>query len=292
MSSHIPMSVMSVAECALWLMLALAFWKKGFARRFPAMAAYLGLHAIAAPVLAALLVLSRQPAKASLFVAYFFGYNAVYFCSAALILFVCLEVFRSALSAFPGLQKIGIVIFRWVALISAIVAFSSISFHHKGTVLLLDIAGAIMRSVSLLELCLLAFLFLSMNALRIAFHDMALGIALGFGLMLGNDFIVASLINQDTPTMTSPIELLYQSLVLFYLAVWLTYCLLPARAFKPLILPANSAIYRWNEIASALGHHGTKVAPQQIGNGFFLTDVEMVVDKVLNRNLKDRKSES
>jgi hypothetical protein len=34
------------------------------------------------------------------------------------------------------------------------------------------------------------------------------------------------------------------------------------------------------------------VAVQQPANGFFLTDVERVVEKVLARNLKDRESES
>jgi hypothetical protein len=58
------------------------------------------------------------------------------------------------------------------------------------------------------------------------------------------------------------------------------------------VMPANSTIYRWNEIASALGHTGTQVAVQQPSNGFFLTDVERVVEKVLARNLKDRESES
>ncbi len=55
-----------------------------------------------------------------------------------------------------------------------------------------DIAYALMRSVSILELCLLAFLCLSMNALRLSVRDMAFGIALGFGLMSANDFILAS----------------------------------------------------------------------------------------------------
>jgi hypothetical protein len=56
-------------------------------------------------------------------------------------------------------------------------------------------------------------------------------------------------------------------------------------------MPVNSTIYRWNEIASALGHTGTQVAVQQPANSFFLTDVEKVVDKVLNRSLKKRQSE-
>jgi hypothetical protein len=60
---------------------------------------------------------------------------------------------------------------------------------------------------------------------------------------------------------------------------------------RPLVMPANSTIYRWNEIASALGHPGTQVAVQP-SNGFFLTDVEKVVEKVLSRSLNGRESES
>ena len=51
-----------------------------------------------------------------------------------------------------------------------------------------------MRSVSILELCLLAFLCLSMNALRLSVRDMAFGISLGFGLISANDFIVSLLL--------------------------------------------------------------------------------------------------
>ena len=66
---------------------------------------------------------------------------------------------------------------------------------------------------------------------------------------------------------------------------------LPEPARKPVLMPVNSTIYRWNEIASALGHPGTQVAVQPAPGSFFLSDVEKVVEKVLNRNFKDRESE-
>jgi hypothetical protein len=50
------------------------------------------------------------------------------------------------------------------------------------------------------------------------------------------------------------------------------------------MVPANSTIFRWNEIATALGHTGTQVAVQPAG-GFFLTDVEKVVDEALSRSM-------
>jgi len=223
--------------------------------------------------------------------AYFFLYWAVYIVNAGLLFFICMEVFRSALSSLPGLMRFGIVIFRWAAVVSIIVTVSSVSFSHHGMGSIPEVAASLMRSVSLIELCLLAFLCLCMNALKLSVRDMAFGFALGFGMMATNDFIVSSLISNNA-TLTAPLQFAYQAAVLAALGTWVAYAALPAMARRPVIMPANSTIYRWDEIARALGHPGTHVAVQPAANGFFLTDVEKVVDKVLNRSLKGRESES
>ena len=106
--------------------------------------------------------------------------------------------------------------------------------------------------------------------------------------MAANDFVAASLISHNT-ALTAPLQFVYESVILLSLGVWVAYCALPEPARQPVVMPANSTIYRWNEIASALGHTGTQVAVQQPANSFFLTDVEKVVDKVLNRNLKGQR---
>jgi len=282
---------MSVAEFALWAVLGFLFWKKGLYRRFPAMSVYLGLRVASAPLLLATFYIYSQPWGHSYFLVYFFSYWTVYLASAVLLFFVCMEVFRSALMAFPGLMKIGLVIFRWAILVSAIVTFSTVSFAHRGLLVIPDILAGLMRSVSILELCLLAFLCLSMNALRLSVRDLAFGIAVGFGVMSTNDFVVISLM-AHTPSLTTPLQFVYEGVMLFALGIWATYCALPETARKPVVVAASSTIYRWNEIASALGHTGTQVAVQQSANSFFLTDVEKVVEKVLTKNLKRRESES
>lgn len=292
MSSSLAMSVMSAAEFLLIAVVAFLFWKKKWQRRFPAMGVYLGLRLVSAPVL--LFLLSRyQTAPSHIWYSlYFFTYWGVYIASAVVLFFICIEVFRSALSGFKGLTKFGIIIFRWVVLASVIVTFSALSFSHRGILLIPDVAFGLMHSVSVLELCLLAFLCLSMNALRLSVRDMAFGIALGFGVMSANDFIAASLISRSI-SLTAPLQFVYESMILAALGVWTVYCAAPEQARKPVVLPANSTVYRWNEIASALGHTGTQVAVQQPAtNSFFLTDVEKVVEKVLNRNLKGQQSES
>ena len=179
MSARNVMSLLSVAEFALWSVLAFLFWKKKLSRRFPAMAAYLALRVISTPALLVVLWIYSQPWGRNYYVVYFFGYWAVYIASAVLLFFICTEVFRSALSSFSGLMRFGIVIFRWAGFASVIVTFSSISFAHRGILVIPDIAFGLMRSVSVLELCLLGFLCLSMNALRLSVRDIGFGISLG-----------------------------------------------------------------------------------------------------------------
>jgi len=291
MPLNLAMSVMSVVEFFLWATLGFLFWRKGLHRRFPAMGGYLGLHIASTPFLLLALYVQSQPWGRNYFPTYFFVYWTIYIASAALLFFICLEVFRSALNAFPGLMKFGTVIFRWASMISILVTLPSIPFAHKGLLVIPGIALGLMRSVSILELCLLAFLCVSMNALRLSVRDIAFGIALGFGLMCSNDFVLATLTSTQS-SLTGPVQIIYEALILVSLAVWVTYCVLPETTRKPVMMPANSTIYRWNEIASALGHTGTQVAVQQPANSFFLTDVEKVVEKVLTRNLKGRESES
>jgi hypothetical protein len=290
MPSQAAMSIMSVAEFALWALLGFLFWSKKLQRRFPAMSTYLALRVSSMPVL--LFVLYGQSQhwfNDYCFAVYFFAFWAVYIASAVLLYFICVEVFRSALLPFPGLTKFGMVAFRWVALVSVLVAFSTISYTHMGVMWIPQIGYALMRSISILELCLLGFLCLSMNTLRLSVRDLTFGIALGFGLMSANDFTHSLLASINT-SLTTPVQLVYESLILASLGIWATYCFLPEPVRRPVLLPADSFLFRWNEIASALGHTGTRVAMPQPGD-FFLTEAEQTAEKVIVRSLKNHESE-
>ena len=284
------MKLMSAAEFTLWLALGLVFWMKGMHRRFPAMSVYLALRVLSMPVLLSLLYIQGQSWGQGYFPAYFYAYWSVYVASAITLFFVCIEIFRSALSSFTGLLRLGTVVFRWAAMVSLIVSLASATFSHSGAFLITNIAYALMRSVSILELCLLGFLCISMNALRLSPRDLSFGLALGFGLMSANDFIVGALLAGNS-SLTSPLQFLNESLILVSLIIWVGYFAAPEPARKPVTMPANSTIYRWNEIAAALGH-GTQIAVHQPANSFFLTDVEKVVDKVLTRTLQNAESKS
>jgi hypothetical protein len=282
------MSLMSVVEFALWATLGFLFWKKGLHKRFPTLSIYIALHVVSTPVLLGLLYVQAQSWGHQYFPFYFYPYFAVYIASAILLFFVTLEIFRSILSAFSGLMRLGTVVFRWVALVSTVASLGSISYTHPSVGLIPDFALALMRSVSILELCLLAFLGLCINALQLSIKDLAVGFGLGFGLMSANELIYAAL-SPGNSSLNSPLEFAFEGGVLLTISMWTAYCAIPERVRKPVVMPANSTIYRWNEIAAALGH-GTQVAVQQPANSFFLTDVERVVEKVLTRNLQGNES--
>jgi hypothetical protein len=75
------------------------------------------------------------------------------------------------------------------------------------------------------------------------------------------------------------------------LGIWVVYAALPEPARKPVTVRADSTIYKWDQIASALGHKGTQVVLQPAPS-FFLVDVEKVVERAFVRTLKGKESES
>lgn len=277
---------MILAEFALWTALAILFWRKQLQKRFPAMGGYLLLRAASTAVCVTLLFVQSRPGLENWFAAYFFTYWTVYIASSVLLFFVSLEVFHSALAGFSGLMRFGTVIFRWAALASVILSLTTLSLAHIDIMLVPEFAARLMRSVSVIELCLLAFLCFSLNALRLSVRDLCFGIALGFGILSSTDFIMAALLSRNS-ALTDPIQFVSEAITIFVLGIWITYAALPEPERQPVVVSANSTIYRWNEIASALGHKGTHVAVPQPANSFFLTDVEKVVEKVLTRTLQE-----
>ena len=274
---------MSAVEFLFWASVGYLFWSKKQQKRFPAMSTYLALHIFSMPVLMGALILQSRPGGDWFYPVYFFGYYGVYIASAILLYFVCLEVFRYVLSAFSGLLRFGIVIFRWAAVVSLIMSLTTVSFAHRGVLLIPDIAFSMMRSVSLLELCLLAFLCLSLSALQLPLRDISFGIALGFGVMATNDFVTAALMKVDSK-FTDSFQLAYQAVGLVGLGIWAGYSALREPVRKPLVIQAGSTIFRLNEILVALGQKGVNVAVPQPTTSFFLTDVEKMVEKVLTRS--------
>ena len=277
------MMVLCGVEFLLLAALAFQVWKRNLYREFKAITIYLALRVLSLPVLMLLLEGSMRTHAIFWCSGYFFFSWGIYLACATMLFFVCLEIFRWALRPFVGLMKYGTTLFRWFAIVSVILAISSISIHNWAS--LPNVTLGLMRSISILELCLLAFLCVCMNTLQISTSDFAFGSALSLAFLAAND-LVQSTIPFTNMSLTAANEFIYEAATLIGLGMWNYYATLPQTVRKPVVLSAASPIYRWNEIAMALGHANAKVAVQQPSSGFFLSDVEQVVEKVLARNLK------
>jgi hypothetical protein len=222
MSPQLAMTILSAIEAALWILAGLLFWRKKLQCCFPAMGAYLALHLVATPVFTGLVYANLFAHERIFRTIYFFLYWAVYLTSAILWFFICREIFRSVATDHPALMRLSGVPLRWMALVLVILNVSSISYAHLGYSSLPFVAMRLMRSASIVTLCLLAFVFLSMKALHISFRDISFGIVLGMAVLSAADFI-QSLLTSISTTLTDTSQFVYEAVLLLGMCIWVVY---------------------------------------------------------------------
>lgn len=215
--------------------------------------------------------------------AYTWGYWATYVVSTALIFLTIQNVFRQVMLPLPGLSRLGVLMFRWVVAISFIVALSSsyvpteIS-HRPFYLAFVDL----IRCVSILELCLLAFVTLVVQKVGLSYRSLPFGLSLGFGMSAAIDFI-QSAIAYHVHTVYSGVGLLCQAAGIAVFGMWAIYFWKPEPERATVPLTVSSSLLRWNDVALALGNAGAQMPPAPQPE-FFLSDVERVVDRVLVKN--------
>jgi hypothetical protein len=144
----------------------------------------------------------------------------------------------------------------------------------------------LMRCVSTMELCMLAFLALSVHKFGLSFRSHVFGVALGMGMLATTDFVVSALAKAES-SMVSNVALVAAVGSICTFAVWAGYFLITEPVRRSIMTAANSQLLRWNEIALALGHSGGQVVMTPAPKPFFLEEVERTVDRVLSRNSLD-----
>jgi hypothetical protein len=87
------------------------------------------------------------------------------------------------------------------------------------------------------------------------------------------------------PGLVSNANSVQQVVILSVYAIWTVYFLVPEPAAERnmIVLPPQSMLARWNALAKGLGQMPEAV-PAGAPTGFFLQDIEGVVDRVLAKN--------
>jgi Na+-driven multidrug efflux pump len=152
------------------------------------------------------------------------------------------------------------------------------------------IGAQLMRCAGTAELCLLALLLLSLNAIGLSIRSRPFGIALGLGLMAAADCAQSLTAGTDL-ALSSAFQYGLETATYVSLGLWITYSVLPEPVMKRVSVRADSTIYRWDQIASAL-RQKTPQAALQPAQSFFLVDVEKVVDRAFLRTLQSKEVQS
>jgi hypothetical protein len=276
--------LLSIVVCA-------AFSRPNLRRHYPWLFAYLSVRAVTGVIVAFLFYGPLLASPMAYTKIYFVVYWTSSLISAALLFLSCLDVYKQAMAPLPGLARMGSTVFMWAAIASILVTattFTSVSMPGPGTIM--KIGLQLLRCAGATELCLLALLLLSMRAIGLSPRSRPLGFAVGLGLMAAID-CAESIVTMLQVAVSPGVQTIFETSSILTLGVWFTYAAMAEPARKAVAVPVNSAIYKWDQIASALGHKGTQVAMQP-SPSFFLVDVEKVVERAFTRTLKGKESES
>jgi hypothetical protein len=282
--------ILTRLEPALLLIAAIAFFRSGSLRRLPAVSAYFVVRGAQALFFELVLhAWGNGPLQCDTprYAVYFWGYWISYLVIAIAIFFVVQEVFKRVMEPIPGLRRLGLMAFRWVSVVSLVITVGAIALPAGMKASGFDpgpVAGQTARCVSVMELCLLAFLALTIHSLGRSFRSRLFGISLGFGVQAAADLVFTALYNRY-PGLTSGAALSLEIVTLSVLVVWTGYFMMPEPEAERnmIVLPPQSMLSRWNALAKGLGQMPQPVvagAP----TGFFLADIEGVVDRVLAKN--------
>jgi hypothetical protein len=286
--TNVALTILYAAEPLFMVLAMIALLRSKEQRRFPALFAYISLRLGTSVVLHLLLQLPHLLAvgSATAYAWYFYTYWVTYVAGAVVVFLVIQETFQSSVAPFPGLKWLGAISFRWVACISFLAASAAFFIPgDKGERFLLAIVAEAMRCESVFILSLLLFLMLAAGKLGLSYRSRVFGISFGFGIMAATDLVVSvSCFHSVHSVVSSTISVVTTSASLLTLLVWSGYFVQPEPARRLTGLDPSSPLARWDEIAISLGQSAVRPPVAVPGSGFFLQDVEKVVDRILIKN--------
>lgn len=260
MSTFVLLRDLSITECAVCFVVAAIFFYKRVWGKFSLLFALVLLRALSGSILIPLLFFRKD-----LGLSLAFAYNTYFYTAwisgiaqALLLIGIIYHVYKEAMRPLQGLQRIGKVIFRWVAVVSVAVSIAiavgphTLTQSHVGTI------GAavtqVQQGVFVLTLCLLLFVCFAIRPLGLTLRSRIFGVALGLGVTAATYLVQAAWISTvGGQSLYSPIYLVATVGSLISVSVWGAYFVLPEPERKMILLPTTSPFFTWNRISEALG---------------------------------------
>ena len=202
-----------------------AMYRRGLHREYPYFFNYTILQVLTEPIL---FVVHRHS-----YTMYYWGYYVSVALSALISFAVLQEIFRDAFRPYEALRDLGVILFRWsallVLLIGVIMAITAAQSDRVDT-----ITGTIFqvqRSVRIMQCGLVFFLLLFSEYLGISRRHVLFGIALGFGLFASVNMLYVTAVEHGSFIRVSLLRQINSAAYDIAVLIWLGYtALAPTRS--------------------------------------------------------------
>jgi hypothetical protein len=192
---------------------------------------------------------------------YFYVYWTAFAVESVLMLVVICSMYRLAMAPLKGLHTLGMLVFKWVAGISVLVALgSAVAPHITRINYIIAFVSQMQRTQSILILCLLLFVCFAIRPMGLSYRSRIFGVSLGLGVMATTDMIQSAWIHSSSSTMYGIFSVVGNAAVCLTLATWTVYFALPEPKRRLITLPTTSPFLRWNQISEILGDNPGHVA--------------------------------
>jgi hypothetical protein len=191
---------------------------------------------------------------------YFYDYWGSYAIEAVLSLLVIYSIFKLAMAPLEGLQRLGMLVFRWVGAISVAVAIGvALAPHSSSTKFIVSMVTQLQQTSSILTLCLLLFVCFAIRPMGLSYRSRIFGVSFGLGFLATTELVRSAWLTHFQQ-MNSTINIINGVAICLTLAVWSLYFAYPEPKRKFILLPTTSPFLRWNQIAQVLGDEPGYVA--------------------------------
>ena len=192
---------------------------------------------------------------------YFYAYWTSYGVAAMFALLLVYDIYRAAMAPLPGLQRLGLLMFKWASAISLAIAIgvttapNALSSRHS----LIYAVRQMERSSSILTLCLLLFVCFAILPMGLSFRSRIFGVNLGLGTLCATNMIGAEWIGH-TKTIYSAYNIAQGIATCAAYGIFIFYFAVEEPVRKFILLPTTSPFLRWNQVSLALGQDPGYVA--------------------------------
>ena len=241
--------------------------RRGLHKNYPYFLNYTILAIISEPIL---LVLNLRS-----YSAYYYGYYVNFALSVAISFAVFQEIFKEAFRPYEALRDLGVILFRWSALVVLLVGVMwAINTGHgsddgpiTGVIMLAD------RSVRIMQCGLVFFLLLFSEYLGISRRSFLFGVSLGFGLFAAINMLVFTGLAHRGILHQATLSKINSAAYLLAVSIWFGYTLAAA--------PSESKVAQESLLRSKDWNSALEDARVPVGVDSLLDNMDRTVERLL-----------